>query len=111
MVLGRQTIKQDKTYFNRTEALERNPPLGAGRPFSEYNEPWSSGFNFAFFQTSEFKPMTSYSWEIALLPICLGLTASNKGDLVKVVKEKIAATLSLGSFAEVTMMPHHRLLP
>jgi hypothetical protein len=80
-------------------------PLGADRPYSEYYKPWSSGFNFAFFQPSEIKPMTSNSWEIALLPIPKDLTADNKDNLVNVVKAKIADLPGLASLAEVTEEP------
>lgn len=96
----------DKKYFNRQEALQQNPPLGAGRPYSEYYEPWSSGFNFAFFQTSEFKPKTSYAWEVALFPIDSGLTANNKKDLVATVKAKVDGTPELQTLSGVTKKPY-----
>ena len=46
----------DKSLFDRKKALAMNPPLAAGRPDKEYHETWSSGFNFAFFQSSTFLP-------------------------------------------------------
>lgn len=63
--------------------------LTAGRPASEYYEPWSSGVNFAFFQTKQFEPMEEVSWEVAVLPITEGLTSPDKKKLLEVVDAKI----------------------
>lgn len=79
----------DKKTFDRQKEIEKQPPLGAGRPYTEYYEPWSSGFNFAFFQTSQFEPKMSYSWEIALLPIESGLDGDDNEKLKDVVRGEI----------------------
>ncbi|KAL7555337.1 hypothetical protein ACA910_012081 [Epithemia clementina (nom. ined.)] len=62
----------DPEKFDREWAIINNP-MAAGRPKTEYYEPWSSGFNFAFFQTTEFQAQKEYNWEIALVPIPGGL--------------------------------------
>ena len=54
--------------------------MAAGRPKTEYYEPWSSAFNFAFFQSSEFEAKKEYNWEIALIPIPSGLDYSKPLD-------------------------------
>jgi hypothetical protein len=89
--------------FVREEA-EKNDPLAAGRPATEYYEPWSSGFNFAFFQTAEFKPMTRYNWEIALVPVPDGLENSKSlEEKLEVVDNYIDARIeSLSTVADVT---------
>lgn len=50
--------------------------LTEGRPASEYYEPWSSGTNFAFFNSARFDPMTEVTWDVAILPITSGLTGT-----------------------------------
>jgi hypothetical protein len=65
--------------------------LTQGRPASEYYEPWSSGTNFAFFQTSTFEPKKEYSWEIAILPITGGLIDEDTSELLKKVDAEIAS--------------------
>ncbi|GAX27002.1 hypothetical protein FisN_9Lh315 [Fistulifera solaris] len=92
--------------FVREEA-EKNDPLAAGRPATEYYEPWSSGFNFAFFQTAEFKSMTRYNWEIALVPIPDGLENSKTlEEKLEVVDNYIEARIdSLSTVADVTETP------
>jgi hypothetical protein len=80
--------------------------LAVGRPASEYYEPWSSGTNFAFFQTSEFEPMTEYSWECAILPITSGLSASKKEDLLSVVDANLQSrSVQLADLEPVTVTP------
>jgi hypothetical protein len=63
--------------------------LALGRPVSDYYEPWSSGTNFAFFQTAEFEPLTEVSWEIAIIPIPNGLTGSDRESLLSVVDDSL----------------------
>jgi len=89
----------DKANFDREKELAKQPPLGAGRPYQEYYEPWSSGFSYAFFQTRQFEPKMSYSWEVALLPIQGGLTSDNNKYLcdqvrAEIEKRQIPQTLS-----------------
>ena len=93
----------DKANFHRDTA----DSLAAGRPYSEYYEPWSSGFNFGFFQTSEFQAKTRYSWEVAILPIESGLTAQDRDQLAAVVRSEIAKRSNLSSIQEVTSKPLH----
>jgi hypothetical protein len=50
--------------------------LTEGRPASEYYEPWSSGTNFAFFNSAVFDAKTKVEWDVALLPITEGLTGT-----------------------------------
>jgi hypothetical protein len=90
--------------FNRNEALA-NDPLAAGRPYTEYYEPRSSGFNFAFFQTTEFKPKRRYNWEIAILPIPQGVTGSLAEKLAVVDAHIAAREKELQSIADVTDTP------
>jgi len=78
----------NKEKFDRDAELAKQPPLGAGRPYSEYYEPWSSGSNFAFFQTRQFEPKTAYSWEVALFPIQGGLHG-DQGKMCDYVRNEI----------------------
>ena len=81
-----------------------DPASGANfpeRPFTDYYEPWSSGFNFGFFQTYQFKPNTCYSWQLALVPIPSGLTSDNKDILVDTVKDYLADRPGLSSIGDV----------
>jgi len=63
--------------------------LAQGRPKKEYYEPWGSAFNFAFFQTAEFKAKTTYSWEAMILPIESGLDNIENELLQKKVEKAI----------------------
>ncbi len=75
--------------FNRQEALAQNPPLAAGRPKSEYYEPWGSGFNTCFFQPSEF-PQGESSWDAFIVPIESGLdSGKTQQELRDVIDQKI----------------------
>lgn len=96
----------NKDNFDREEELKKNFALGAGRPYTEYYEPWNSGFNFAFFQTTQFEPMTSYSWEVALLPITSGMTSDDNEVLKSVVKGEILKRPGLQSLSETTVEPY-----
>jgi len=89
----------DKDNFDREKELAKQPPLGAGRPYQEYYEPWSSGLSYAFFQTRQFEPKMSYSWEVALLPIQGGLTSDDNKYMcdqvrAEIEKRQIPQTLS-----------------
>ena len=63
--------------FDREEAAQQNPPLAAGRPVTEYYEPWASAFNTAFFELYQFPPGRS-SWEARFVPITEGLDNDKK---------------------------------
>jgi len=91
--------------FDRQKELEKVPPLGAGRPYTEYYEPWSSGFNFAFFETSQFEPKMSYSWEVAMLPIPGGLTSDDNAQLCDQVRAEIMKRKIPQSLAGVKIEP------
>uniref|UniRef100_A0A7R9ZTK6 Uncharacterized protein n=1 Tax=Pseudo-nitzschia arenysensis TaxID=697910 RepID=A0A7R9ZTK6_9STRA len=81
--------------------------LAVGRPVAEYYEPWSSGTNFAFFQTAEFKPKHIYSWEVAILPINSGLETNgtlSTDDLNAVVNSAIDANPTLSTIKEVEVV-------
>ena len=95
----------DPDLFNREEALKQVPPLAAGRPYAEYYEPWSSGTNFAFFQTSQFEPKMSYSWEVALLPIQEGLTSDNQEELKDIVRKEVKGRSIPASLSGVVVEP------
>ncbi|KAG5181454.1 hypothetical protein JKP88DRAFT_246206, partial [Tribonema minus] len=75
----------DKANFNRATASV----LAKGRPAAEYYEPWSSVFNSAFFQTTEFKPYSSSGWSAAILPIDSGMGDANIYDLRRTVEDRI----------------------
>ena len=94
----------DPANFDRQDAIV-NDPLAAGRPYSEYYEPWSSGFNFAFFQTTEFKPKMKYNWEVAVLPIPAGLTGDLEAKLTAVEGHIEDRKDKLASIADVTATP------
>lgn len=94
----------DPANFDREWALQ-NDPLAAGRPYSEYYEPWSSGFNFAFFQTTEFKAKMRYNWEIAILPIQEGLTGDLESKLEVVDSYVEARQDKLNTIADATVTP------
>ena len=52
----------------------------------EYYEPWSSAFNFAFFQTAEFHPKTLSSWDVAIVPIENGLDSAETSELRRAIE-------------------------
>lgn len=79
--------------------------LTQGRPSSEYYEPWSSGFNFAFFNNVRFEPNTDHSWEIAILPITSGLNSKNKAELLQHVDNQIAQRSGLQELEPVKKTP------
>ena len=77
----------DPKYFNRTEELTRPVPLAAGRPKTEYYEPWGSAFNTAFFEPHEFT-QGPHGWKALIVPIESGLDANKSRDeLIKAVDE------------------------
>jgi len=79
----------NKNMFDRDVANSRDPPLAAGRPLTEYYEPWASAFNSAFFELYQFPPGKS-SWEARFVPITGGLTKDKKQhELREVVDEAI----------------------
>lgn len=79
----------DPALFDRQEALKKNPPLAAGRPKTEYYEPWASAFNTAFFELNQF-PHGEHSWEAAILPIESGLEKGlDRNELIECVDEKV----------------------
>lgn len=96
-----------KEYFHRPTADD----LAKGRPYSEYYEPWSSGFNFGFFQTSEFKAGYRYSWEVAILPIADVLTSNDKESLNGEVQKQIANRMDVGSLSGVQVTHMSKLRP
>jgi hypothetical protein len=63
----------------------------SGRPVSDYYEPWSSGTNFAFFQTTAFEPQTRVEWDVVILPIQQGLdpTTLSRDELLDAVDRHI----------------------
>lgn len=76
--------------FNREEAAKQDPPLAAGRPKTEYYEPWASGFNTAFFELYQFPANSKKSWEARLVPIAQGLEAGKlQSELRDVVDEAV----------------------
>jgi len=77
----------DKSFFNRAEAAKKDPPLAAGRPKTEYYEPWASAFNSAFFELHQFPPGKS-SWEARFVPITGGLTEDKKQHELRAVVDK-----------------------
>jgi len=79
----------NKKFFNREEALKKDPPLAAGRPATEYYEPWASAFNSAFFELHQFPPGKS-SWTACFVPITGGLEPGKKQhELREVVDEAV----------------------
>ncbi len=79
----------NKKMFDRDEANKRDPPLAAGRPLTEYYEPWASAFNSAFFELYQFPPGKS-SWEARFVPITGGLTKDKKQhELREVVDDAV----------------------
>ena len=76
--------------FNRNEAANKDPPLAAGRPVTEYYEPWASAFNTAFFELYQFPPNSKSSWEGRFVPITEGLGDDMKQhQLREVVDEAV----------------------
>lgn len=73
--------------YDREEALAKDPPLAAGRPKTEYYEPWASGFNSAFFELYQFPPGKS-SWEARFVPIAEGLDANKKQHELREVVDR-----------------------
>lgn len=73
--------------FDRVEAANKDPPLAAGRPKTEYYEPWASGFNSAFFELYQFPPGKK-SWEARFVPIAGGLDADKKQHQLREVVDK-----------------------
>ena len=64
------------------------------------DEPWASGFNFAFFQRAQFAAESTSSFEMAVLPIDKGLSP-DKSD--KQLRETVeAAVTSAGIQLEPT---------
>ena len=64
--------------FDREEAAKKDPPLAAGRPATEYYEPWASAFNSAFFELYQFPAKSKKSWEARFVPISEGLDTDKK---------------------------------
>lgn len=80
--------------FNRDEAAKEDPPLAAGRPKTEYYEPWASGFNSAFFELYQFPANSKKSWEARLVPISKGLeTGKEQHELREVVDEAVVGAV------------------
>ena len=63
--------------------------LTQGRPASEYYEPWSSGSNFAFFNSAKFDPKTELTWDVAILPIQSGLKDKSLAEMLDYVDSEI----------------------
>lgn len=79
----------NKRMFDREVANSRDPPLAAGRPLTEYYEPWASAFNSSFFELYQFPPGKS-SWEARFVPITGGLTHDKKQhELREVVDDAV----------------------
>ena len=74
----------DPDLFDRDEAAQKDPPLAAGRPKTEYYEPWASAFNSAFFELYQFPPGKS-SWEARFVPIAKGLNKDMKQHELRTV--------------------------
>jgi len=82
-----------KNFFDRAEAAKKDPPLAAGRPVTEYYEPWASAFNSAFFELYQFPPGKS-SWTARFVPITGGLKKGMKQhELREVVDEAVKAAV------------------
>lgn len=80
----------DPAFFNREEALKQQPPLAAGRPKTDYYEPWGSAFNTGFFELTQFTP-GKHAWQAFIVPIAEGLeTHKTHNELVEVVDARIA---------------------
>jgi len=80
--------------FNRQQALAQNPPLAAGRPKTEYYEPWGSAFNTGFFETGTFPPGES-AWQAFILPIESGLdSGKSQQQLLEAVNQRVAPIVS-----------------
>lgn len=76
--------------FDREAAAKKDPPLAAGRPATEYYEPWASGFNSAFFELYQFPAKSKKSWEARFVPIAEGLDTDKKQhELREVVDEAV----------------------
>ena len=73
----------DPALFDRRYALTLNPPLAAGRPKSEYYEPWGSAYNTAFFETYLFEKASTYKWDAIILPIDQGLQPSKSQEQLR----------------------------
>lgn len=79
----------NKKFYDREEALKKDPPLAAGRPKTEYYELWPSAFNSAFFELYQFPPGKS-SWTARFVPITGGLDPEKKQhELREVVDEAV----------------------
>lgn len=76
-----------KKFFNREEAAKKDPPLAAGRPVTEYYEPWASAFNSAFFELYQFPPGKS-SWTARFVPITGGLEPGKKQHVLREVVDE-----------------------
>lgn len=74
----------DPSYFDREYALAQNPPLAAGRPATEYYEPWGSAFNTGFFEIEEFTPGT-HGWNAFVVPIESGLDNNKNAQQLQAV--------------------------
>ena len=64
-------------WLSVTSIAMQDPPLAAGRPKTDYYEPWASAFNTAFFELYQFPPGKS-SWEARFVPITERLDAEKK---------------------------------
>lgn len=89
----------NKDLFDRDAAAKKDPPLAAGRPKTEYYEPWASGFNSAFFELYQFPANSKKSWEARLVPIAKGLDADKKQHELREVVDKavVGAVRSLNA--------------
>ena len=90
--------------FDRDEAAAKDPPLAAGRPKTEYYEPWASAFNTAFFELYKFPAKSISSWEARFVPIAEGLETDKKQHELREVVD-LAVEDAVKSLNEGPVMP------